>query len=76
MLAPFSQREGEVLTLEQRKFLRRIVDYTGAAESHELPDATSQQSAARARCKRDGLAYFDRPYWRITDAGRKALEGE
>lgn len=62
-------------TLGQRRFLRAILQWDGAATPHELGPQTSQEeNSTRQTCKRRGWVTFDRHYWRITDAGRAALK--
>lgn len=55
-------------------FLANLIDWTGAATTEELsPQISQKENSARQSCKRKGWVVFERPYWRITDAGRKAL---
>lgn len=62
------------LTKTQREFLRKLVHWTGAATPQELgPQLYQSENAARQTCKRRGLVTYDGRYWRITDAGRRAL---
>lgn len=62
------------LTESQRKFLRELVRWTGVATPQELgPQMYQSENAARQTCKRRGLVTYDGSYWRITDAGRRAL---
>lgn len=61
-------------TLAQRKFLRLILQWDGAATPQEIgPQVSQEENSTRQTCKRRGWVTFDRYYWRITDAGRKAL---
>ena len=65
------------LTEAQRKFLNELIRWEGAATSQELGPITYRaEDAARQTCKRRGLVIYDKYYWRITDAGRAALEDE
>lgn len=65
------------LTEAQYKFLHELVRWTGAATSRELgPVIYRSEDAARQTCKRRGLVTYDGSYWRITPAGRAALEQE
>lgn len=62
------------MTEEQRSFLEEIIRWNGAATSMELHRVTTRaEDRARQSSKRKGWAIFDRPYWRITEAGRAAL---
>lgn len=58
---------------EQRHFLQSVISNGGAATARELPSATQAQNAARQRCRRNNLAYFEGGYWRITPLGRQAF---
>jgi hypothetical protein len=62
------------MTLAQRKFLRAILQWDGAATPQEIgPQVSQEENSTRQTCKRRGWVTFDRHYWRITDAGRAAL---
>ena len=61
-------------TLAQRKFLRAVLSWDGAATPQELgPQISQEDNSVRQTCKRRGWVTFDRYYWRITDAGRQAV---
>lgn len=61
----------------EQAFLANLMEWTGAATSEELsPQISTKDNSARQSCKRKGWVWFDRPYWRITEAGEKALKGE
>jgi hypothetical protein len=65
------------LTEAQKRFLRELVRWTGAATPQELgPQMYQSENAARQTCKRRGLVTYDGSYWRITPAGRSALQRE
>lgn len=58
-------------------FLANLIDWTGSATTEELsPQISQKENSARQSCKRKGWVVFDRPYWRITPAGRQALKDE
>lgn len=58
----------------ERLFLKDLLRWTGAATAQELgPQICQQDNSARQACKRKGWVTYERPYWRITDAGREAL---
>lgn len=66
------QQRNPVLTPAQRKFLREILKWAGAATPRELGPQTSQEeNSARQTCKRRGWVTFDGYYWRITDEGHR-----
>jgi len=68
------QQRVHVPTLAQRKFLRAILKWDGAATPQEIgPQVSQQENSTRQTCKRRGWVTFDRYYWRITPAGRAAL---
>ena len=68
------QHRTYIPTLAQRRFLREILSWDGAATPHELGPQTSQESnAARQTCKRRGWVSFDGHYWRITESGMAVL---
>lgn len=68
------QQRVHIPTLAQRKFLRSILQWDGAATPREIGPQTSQEeNSTRQTCKRRGWVTFDRYYWRITDAGRAVL---
>lgn len=65
------------LSEAQREFLKELVRWGGMASPSDLgPQWKRDQNAARQTCKRRGYVTFDRGYWCITPAGRRALEGE
>ena len=68
------QQRTYIPTLSQRKFLREILQWHGAATPRELGPQTSQeQNSCRQTCKRRGWVTFDGHYWRITEAGSTVL---
>jgi hypothetical protein len=68
------QQRTFIPTLAQRKFLREVQKWTGAATPRELGPQTSQEeNSTRQTCKRRGWVEFDGYYWRLTDAGRETL---
>lgn len=65
---------GEATTAD-KAFLRLLLQWTGAATPQELgPQISQAENSLRQRCKRRGWVVYQGGYWRITDAGRQALE--
>lgn len=58
---------------EDIRFLRGLVSWDGVATVQNL-GADQSGGDSRQRCKRWGLVTYDGWYWRITDAGRAALQ--
>ena len=56
------------------EFLRRILEYGGAATSQECHLATRERDRARQKCRRLGYVVFGGGYWRITESGREAID--
>jgi len=75
--------EGEVMSETKRNrgltkievdFLKTIKAYFGAATRREVgPPSTREIDRARQYCRKQGLAYWDGYYWRITKEGCSAL---
>lgn len=67
-------RQTKILDEGQVQFLRALHSWQDVASSQNLGPQTSQdENRARQKCKRQGLVTFSGGYWRMTDAGRKAL---
>jgi uncharacterized membrane protein len=64
---------GELLTA-QRSFLTELTHWNGVASKEDLRPTSFRTGAGRASCRKLGYADFDGHYWRITDAGRCALQ--
>ncbi len=65
------------LSEAQCEFLKELVSWDGVATPSDLgPQWRRNQNAARQTCKRRGYVTFDGGYWRITPAGRRALEDQ
>lgn len=68
------QHQSHVLTPAQSKLLREIIKWHGAATPREI--GLQEDKSTRQTCKRRGWVTFDGYYWRITEAGRRALLSE
>lgn len=70
------------LTEAQRRFLSTLAQYTATVGRRDLPLADRQEDKVRQSCRHLGLVKFgkwegDRVMgWKITPAGRAALEQE
>ena len=68
------------MTEHERTFLRRLLDWDGAASARDLgPQTDQKENSARQSCKRKGWATYDGGavgYWRLTDAGKQAYFAE
>lgn len=59
----------------QLNFLANVNRLGGTATPQQLgPQISQDDNAARQTCKRRGWVTFDRRHWRLTDAGRRAIE--
>jgi hypothetical protein len=69
------QLDPEVLTRAKR-FLQRLAEHDGCCDREQAGSASDRkEDRARQICKQREFARYESGYWRLTDFGRKALEG-